>query len=330
VLDVLERSGRAAGSSLVRLTLLVTPRVAALVVRRAFATAGAETARALARHAPADVHELLDERYDEDDVDALLDVFRPAGADGPLPAVVWVHGGAWVGGSKKELAGYFKLIASEGFAVVALGYSLAPENRYPTPVRQAMQALRHVQAHAERLGIDSTRVVLAGDSAGAQISAQVAGIVTDPAYADAVGVPPTLESANLRGVVLACGAYDLALASGTTAAGGRFLKTVLWAYSGRRRFLEDPDFALMSVADHVTPRYPPTFVTAGNADPLEPHSRVLVERLAAFGVEVDRLFYAPEHQPPLGHEYQFDLDSEAGRIALGRTVAFLRACTAST
>jgi acetyl esterase/lipase len=329
-MNALQRMARAAGPRLVRLTLLVTPRVAALLVRRAFAASGAETARALVRHAPVGVDEILDERYDEGDADALLDVFRPGGAVGALPAVVWIHGGAWVGGSKEELADYFKLIASGGFAVVALRYSLAPEKRYPTPVRQVMQALRHVQAHAVRLGVDPDRLFIAGDSAGAQIGAQVAAIVTDPAYARAVGVPSTIEPARLRGVVLACGAYDLALASGSTAAGGRFLKTVLWAYSGRRRFLDDPGFALMAVADHVTSAFPPAFITAGNADPLEPHSRTLAERLVAAGTDVDALFFPAEHEPPLGHEYQFDLDSEAGRLAHDRIVAFLRARTAAS
>ena len=71
------------------------------------------------------------------------------------------------GGSKEELAAYLRLVARDGYAVVAPRYSLAPERRYPTPVLQVMEALRYVGSGAGHHGLDPERVVLAGDSAGA-------------------------------------------------------------------------------------------------------------------------------------------------------------------
>ncbi len=304
-------------------SLLVTPRYAALMLRRAFAEGGERTARGLEAHTPTDVDSLTDERYG-DEPDMLLDVHRPRSAAAALPALVWVHGGGFVGGSKEELAGYFKLIASHGYAVLAPRYSLAPEHRYPAPVRQVTAALRHLEENAERLGIDPARIVLGGDSAGAQIAAQIAALVTTPGYADAVGVQPTIEPAALRGVVLACGPYDLALAGkAATPAGHRFLHTVLWAYSGKRRFLHDRSFAMVSIPDHVTSAFPPALITVGNADPLREHSELLAERLQGRGVELETVFFPAGHEPPLGHEYQFDLDTDAGRLFLERVLAFL-------
>jgi acetyl esterase/lipase len=304
-------------------SLLFTPRPAALMLRRAFASGGEKTARGLEAHAPMDVDSLIDEPYG-DEPDMLLDVHLPSSADVALPAFVWLHGGGFVGGSKDELAAYFELIASSGYAVVAPNYSLAPEHRYPTPTRQVMEALRYVQANAERLGIDPTRFALGGDSAGAQIAAQIGSLVTTPGYAEAVGIEPALTRAQLRSLVLACGPYDLALAGKAgTPEGRRFLATVLWAYSGKRRFANDPSFATVSVVDHVTSAFPPALITVGNADPLRQHSEVLVERLRERGVEPEALFFADDHEPPLGHEYQFDLDTAAGRLFLERVLAFL-------
>ena len=80
-----------------------------------------------------------------------------------------MHRGGWIGGSKEELAVYFRLIAREGYVVVAPRDSLAPETRYPSPVRQEMDVLSYVQSNAVRLGVDPTRLVLAGDSAGAAV-----------------------------------------------------------------------------------------------------------------------------------------------------------------
>lgn len=305
-------------------SLLVSPRPVALLIRKVFAIGGTKTAAALARHAPADVVTLVDERYGGDP-DQLLDVYRPAAAGGPRPLVVWVHGGGFVGGAKHEWAGYFKLIASNGYVVVGPRYSLAPEHRYPTPPRQLMQAIGYLRANAARLQIDPDRIALAGDSAGAHIAAQLGALVTTPGYADAVGVAGTLTAGQLRCLVLACGIYDLALTRrASSPAGARFVRAVLWAYSGTRHYLHDPAFATWSVADHLGPGFPPALVTVGNADPLRPHSELLVSALRSHGVEVEAVFYLDDHHPPLHHEYQFDLDTDAGQRFLERLLAFLR------
>lgn len=203
-------------------------------------------------------------------------------------------------------------------------YSLAPEHHYPTPLRQMMRALTYLQADANRYQIDPDRITIGGDSAGAQIAAQLGALVTTPGYAAAVGVTPAITAAQLRGLVLACGRYDLGLVGHMSTAGDRrFTKTILSAYSGTRHYLRDPVFATFSVANYVTPAFPPAFITVGNGDPLRPHSELLVERLRAQGVEPDTLFF-PAHQPLLGHEYQFDLDTVEGQLFLNRMLAFLQ------
>jgi acetyl esterase/lipase len=128
------------------------------------------------------------------------------------------------------------------------------------------------------------------------------------------------------GSVLCCGPYDLALAR-TDGPIGDFVGTVLWSYSGNRAWATSGDFASWSVARHVPPAFPPTFLTVGNADPLAPHTTVLAEALAAQGVEVDTAVFAPDHEPALGYEYQFDLARVEARATLERIVAFLRRVT---
>ena len=243
---------------------------------------------------------------------ACLDVYVPESAQAAgarLPVIIWIHGGGWIGGNKDELAGYMKLLAARGFVAVAINYSLAPAARYPTPVRQTMVALRFVADNAARFSIDPSRVFLGGDSAGAQIAAQVAALVTIPAYVRAVGVAPTIEPARLRGVALCCGPYDLT--------------TILWSYSGTRDWRDNRSFSNIAVADHLTADFPPAFITVGNADPLAEHSKRLAAALTAYGVEVDALFFPDGHRPPLAHEYQFRLDDPDAQHAFARLVAFL-------
>jgi acetyl esterase len=299
-----------------------SPWPGALLIRAVFDIGAARTSAALEKHVPAGIVARLDRVYDPADPDARLDVYHPDGA-GPLTTVVWIHGGGWVSGDKAQIGNYARVLAARGFTVVSVHYSVAPGARYPTPVRQAMKALAYLAVKAADYRIDPNRIVLAGDSAGAQIAAQTAAIISSPDYARATDITPGLERRQLVGMVLFCGGYDPEAARGG-GIGGWFVHTVLWAYSGRRDFLDDPAFRLMAVTDHLTAAFPPSFISAGNGDPLAPHSVALAERLSGLGVRVDRLFFAADHQPSLPHEYQFDLDGADGRLALERAVAFLK------
>lgn len=308
-----------------RASLAVSPRPMVLLLRREFAKSGAERADRLRPSAPTGVDVVVDEAY-QPHPDSLLDVYVPreaAQAGRRLPVLVWVHGGAFIGGSKDEIDYYFRAIAARGYCVVAVRYSLAPESTYPTPVRQVMAALEHVQAHAERLRADTTRIFLAGDSAGSHISAQVAAAVADPGYAREVGVPPSVGIDQLRAVVLCCGIYDFVTAA-TDPSMKTFMQACGWAYSGTKHFLDDAHFvSTTAVADRITRRFPPTFLTVGNADPLRSQTEGLLVALRNREVPVETLFYEPSHQPPLSHEYQFDLSLDDGRLALERILGFL-------
>jgi acetyl esterase/lipase len=306
--------------------LRYSPWPAAMVIRWAFDLGGARTARALEKHVPPGVAAQRDLRYDEADADALLDVYYPASIEGTGKAqltVVWVHGGGWIAGSKGEVANYTRILAARGYTVVAVDYSLAPAKLYPTPILQVNSALGYLTRNAQRLHIDPERLVLAGDSAGAQIAAQVANLVSVPAYAESTGVKPAIHRRQLVGVILQCGAYEA----------GRepydelfsFRKAMVWAYHGGRNFAADPAFAPFSVLRYVTSAFPPAFISAGNADPLLRHSVELAEALGRAGVKVDSLFFPADRKPALPHEYQFNLDTDAGRQALDRTLAFLAA-----
>ena len=298
---------------------------AALLIRSVFDCGGRRTAARLAPLVPAGVSAVLDEPYRSGDPDARLDVFRPSGATAPLPTVVWVHGGGWLSGDKAHVAAYLQLLAAEGFTTVGVNYSIAPGRRYPVPVGQVADALGHVVRAAHRLGVDPARLVLAGDSAGSHIAAQVANAITDPRYARALGVTAPVRRDQLRGLVLFCGPYDLGVAAATTGMARMIMHTFAWAYSGRRMLLrEQTGEELFSVARHVSGAFPPTFLSVGNADPLRPHSELLADRLRTLGTPVDTVFYPADHEPRLGHEYQFDLRLAEARDVFARMVGFLR------
>lgn len=300
-----------------------SPWPGAMFIRYEFNKGGEKTSQALEKYVPPNITAVRDQQYRANDKDAYLDVFYPEGTQEALPTVVWVHGGAWISGNKSDVENYLKILSEQGYTTVSVNYSIAPEHRYPTPIYQLNDALTYVQENAERLRIDPERIVLAGDSAGSQIAAQMATIITSPSYAKDMGVQPTLAAEQLRGTLLNCGAYDLDLPK-YDGADGWFLRTVLWAYSGSKDFRNDPKLKHASVVNYVNADFPPSFITAGNADPLEAQSREFAAKLQSLNVHTSTLFYEKDHKPTLFHEYQFDLDSKDGQNAFRQMTAFLQ------
>lgn len=159
----------------------------------------------------SDVHELrTDVVYAEVDGQPLrFDHYRPLRAAGLAPAVVFVHGGAWVGGDPSQAAGNGLHFARRGIATVSISYRLAPAHRFPAPLDDVRRGLRWVRAHAGELGIDPDRLALMGLSAGAHLAvlAHLAG--------DLAALAPDLPAAlrdvpeTVRAVVAHYGPYDL-------------------------------------------------------------------------------------------------------------------------
>jgi acetyl esterase len=303
----------------------VSPWPSALAIRYVFDVDARRTNALLAARVPAGVSARRDEIYDPGNPQARLDVYYPVAAHEAhvaLLTVVWIHGGGFLAGSKDQISNYAQILAAGGFTVVAVDYSLAPESNYPTPLRQLNVALAYLQNNAARLHVDPRRFVLAGDSAGALLAAQVANLSTSADYARTLDLEPALKPSQIVGLLLYCGPYDMRpLAAGGPP--GWFVHTVLWSYSGRRDFANDPRLATLAVVNYLTPQFPPSFISVGNADPLSQQSHALAAALTSLGVRVDSLFFANDYAPPLPHEYQFNLNADAARLALARAQMFL-------
>ena len=122
----------------------------------------------------------------------------------PAPLVVFIHGGFWA--ESDDEYGFGKRVAdalvADGAAVALVRYRLSPAVKHPTHVRDVAAALAALERLAGRYGYDAKRIYLIGHSAGATIAAQLA---LDESYLKEVDMRP----ANLSGVVLLSGIYDL-------------------------------------------------------------------------------------------------------------------------
>lgn len=237
-----------------------------------------------------------------------LDVYRPHGATGPSPVVLYVHGGGFRMLSKDTHWVMGLAFGRRGYLVFNVSYRLAPQHPFPAAVEDVAAAYEWVVRHAERHGGDLSRLVLAGESAGANLVASLAletVVPREEPFARRVfetGVVP-------RAVVPACGIFqvsDVRRLVRRKPSISRFiadrLEEVEQTYLGAdpSRHLASLDLADPLVWVERGPRLarplPPFFLPVGTKDPLLPDTRRLAHALRSLGgVAVDRYYRGELH-----------------------------------
>ncbi|MCS6918029.1 MAG: alpha/beta hydrolase [Chitinophagales bacterium] len=106
-----------------------------------------------------------------DSYELKLDLYLPV-TDQKVPVVVWIHGGAFVGGDKGVAWKYAPAYAQRGFAVASVNYRLLPV-RYPAQIQDVKGAIRFLRAQADAYGLDADHIALLGTSAGGMLACQV-------------------------------------------------------------------------------------------------------------------------------------------------------------
>lgn len=104
--------------------------------------------------------------------DVRVRIVRPPGSAGPLPAILYVHGGGWIlGGAVTHDRLIRELAVGADAAVVFVDYDRSPEARYPVAIEQAYAVARWITEHGGSSGLDTSRVAIAGDSVGGNMTA---------------------------------------------------------------------------------------------------------------------------------------------------------------
>jgi acetyl esterase/lipase len=215
--------------------------------------------------------------YGEDRKQA-LDIYLPDEGDGPFPAILFLHGGGWAAGSRKDAQILpFMSGVRRGYAVIGVGYRLIPNIRYPDNLFDVKAALRWIAANAETYLLDRDRIALTGASAGAHLAMMVAFTQGQVVFEGA----PLTQTCAVRAVVEQYGPTD-------------FLKQhAHYDASGYARMRapdeESPDSAdillglrlnsapnlarFLNPLDNVHPGIPPVLIQHGRYDPCIPYQQ---------------------------------------------------------
>jgi acetyl esterase/lipase len=214
-----------------------------------------------------------------------LDVYVPKG-DGPFPLVIWVHGGAWLGGSK-DGGGPAARLLEKGYAVAAINYRLSQHAVFPAQIVDCKAAVRHLRANAPEYKLDPGRFGVWGSSAGGHLAALVGttGGVTE----FEVGEHPTVSS-RVQAVCDFFGPTDLTRMQEQTVGKGAIDHNSPDAPEAK--LLGGPvpankaKAATANPITYVTRDDPPFLIVHGDKDPLVPlgQSEILHAALTKAGV----------------------------------------------
>ena len=211
-------------------------------------------------------------------------IYTPAG-DGPLPALVYYHGGGWVIGNLDTVDVPCRMLANRAdCVVVSVDYRLAPEHKFPTAADDAYAAAKWVAENAASIQVDPERIAVGGDSAGGNLAAVVALMARDQGDLSLAYQMLLYPVTN----------HSYETDSYRDNADGYFLtkNTMVWFWNHYLRDEQDGQnpYASPLLADDLSGLPPAIVITAG-FDPLRDEGEAYAARLREAGVPVEATRY---------------------------------------
>jgi acetyl esterase/lipase len=222
-----------------------------------------------------------------------LDIYWPAEGNGPFPVILAIHGGAFMGGDKRDIQLTPMLEGlPRGYAVVSINYRMSGEATFPALVHDVKAALRWVRANSSRMLFDPARLAVWGGSAGGYLSL-MAGVTAGNAALDDLTLGNPEQPSTVQAVVDWFGPTDFLAMDEQLAASG-MAPDPDFAHSGAnspeslllgRRITEIPDLVRAANPEtYVTAAAPPFFIQHGTRDAIVPYQQSIHFAAAAHNI----------------------------------------------
>ncbi len=272
-------------------------------------------------------------QYGDKFPNSFLDIYFPANYDKKLGIIVYFHGGGYMWGDKttgdpntgqdKDLV--LEKFLQSGYAVAQVNYALTPDYSFPTPAKQANEAVKYLAAHANQYNINMERVIIGGGSAGTNIAGNLVNIITNSDYAQLLKETPGIDKEKLVAFISLSGLLDNSRFGHTE--GSRLISYIF--YQMGRVYTNTNDLKANSkaisnsnVIKWATEAFPPTFVSDGNTGTFTDQAIDLHQKLDKLGIK-NQLSTYPKSVAELTHGYETQGNKE-GNETLEKMMSFLK------
>ena len=239
--------------------------------------------------------------YGDDSVFNRLDVYRPnERANEYLPVIISVHGGAFVYGDKELYQYYCMDLAKRGYAVINFSYRLAPEAKHPAQIEDMSNVISWMMNNADRYKLDIKNVFAVGDSAGGNLLGVYSNIYSNEDYAKLFNIEVP-KGFHFNAIAINCGL--LVLNDKAADCGNETDKMLndLFVNGG-----SEDEKKEITVTDHVTSNFPPTFIMTAQEDFLKKQAGILATKLVEKNVPFEFRFYVDKNEV-LTHVFHVDI-----------------------
>ena len=223
-----------------------------------------------------------------DNPNQTMDIFLPEEGDGPFPVLIQFHGGAFIGGHKRDSQCIYLINGLlRGYAVVNVNYRLIGEVIFPYPVYDVKAAVRFLRANAKKYCLDPAKFAVSGDSAGAYFASILATSAGVEALEDRSMGAPDCDS-SVQAMIGMFGLYDIILASQFTEdappmPSGVKISNFADLFAGVNCREAKGIASMVSPISYVSKNCPPVLIQAGMEDEVVPYQSSLefVNRIKA-------------------------------------------------
>jgi acetyl esterase len=220
-------------------------------------------------------------------------LFTPTRAAGLLPVLVYMHGGGWVAGSVATHDPFCRLLSeAAGVIIVSVEYRVAPEHPYPAGLEDTLTAVHWAEEHAAEWRGDAARLVLGGDSSGANLAAVAANRLCAQA-----GTPGLRALLLLYPVTDHPGADHPSYTENATGYGLE-ANVMRWFWAQYAGGVSPGDANVSPLRLQELPPLPPTLVATAEYDVLRDEGIAYAEKLRKAGVAVTQV-----HAPDMHHNF---------------------------
>lgn len=216
-----------------------------------------------------------------------LNIVRPAGKSGKLPAFMFIHGGGWILGDYPTHKRFVRdLVVASGFTAVFVNYTPSPEAKYPQPLNEIYAATKWVSQHGDEINVDGSKLAMVGNSAGGNMAAAVTMMTKEK------------NGPDLKMLLLFWPVADTGFNTESYAkyANDRFLtapvmKWMFDQYTTDEKARKDAHISLVSATKDQLKDFPPTLIQVAENDILRDEGEAFGRLLDEAGVDATTVRY---------------------------------------
>ncbi|MEQ7148957.1 alpha/beta hydrolase [Enterococcus gallinarum] len=261
-----------------------------------------------------------DIKYPSENKNNNMDVYVPKEIDQSAPILFWMHGGAYVGGDKRDCKDYLTMLSAQAkIIIVNVNYALAPDISHPVPVRQLNEAVAAIKK--SQYPIDWDNIYLGVDSAGAQIASEYLISLTNKKLQKTNQLSPVLKNVQIKKFISLSGLLEPdKFAEIDDSISGFLFEQSGWAYFCYKNFSNRSEVKNLSLSKHSKELHQEFFFTDGNQKTFTMQMNTTAEALKRDNLSVTKISY---DESKLGHEYQFDFNNPEAEKTFKELVGFI-------